>query len=218
MTLLSLQFVLLLFVAALFVWSSRGRIRDFGFLAVSGYFVFTYLGTSGTIATLTWCVCGYCCAIIVHKRPRLLSLAVTGAILTFIYARNYSFLEFVLPENIRTDVFRTAGLSFLLFKILHVLIDSAGGTISQLPFLTYVNYCFNFTTFLLGPIQRYQDFESQWDRRTVAVPATFEAHLDAVNRILRGMVKKFVFAEHLTAFALHFLIDWHIPYQQKYHG
>jgi len=119
----------------------------------------------------------------------------------FVYARNYSFLALVLPEDLRTTLFATAGLSFLFFKILHVVIDTAGGTVTP-TWWYYLGYCFNFTTFLLGPIQRYQHFESQWIGATAAIPATFESHLDAVNRVLRGMVKKYVVAEYLAAYAL----------------
>jgi alginate O-acetyltransferase complex protein AlgI len=84
----------------------------------------------------------------------------------------------------------------------HVIVDSAGRTIGELRFTVYLNYCLNFTAWLLGPIQRYQSFESQWSRREEPLAPTFEAHLDALNRVLRGLVKKYVIAEMLAAWAL----------------
>ena len=183
------------------MWSTRGAVRLLGFLLASGYFAYTYLGVGGMAWTLSFCVAGYACAVFVRRNPRWLWLAVTALALVFIYARGYGLLRFVLPEGLQTKLLATAGLSFLFFKILHVVIDTAGGTI-KVSFWRYLSYCFNFTTFLLGPIQRYQYFESQWTGTTEAIPATFEAHLDAVNRILRGMVKKYVVAEFLSAYAL----------------
>ena len=154
-------------------------------------------------ATLVFCLVGFGCAAFVRAYPDRLWLAISGLTAGFVYARNYSFLDWVLPANLHTSVLATAGLSFLFFKILHIVIDTAGGTVPRLPFLRYLAYCLNFTTFLLGPIQRYQHFESQWDGKTEAIPANFEAYLDAFNRVLRGMVKKYVVAEYLAAYALH---------------
>jgi D-alanyl-lipoteichoic acid acyltransferase DltB (MBOAT superfamily) len=183
------------------MWSTRGALRLSGFLVASGYFAYTYLGVSGMASTVAFCLAGFACAVFVRRYPKRLWLAISGLTLVFIYARNYSFLGLVLPEGLRTTILVTAGLSFLFFKILHVVIDTAGGTTTP-TLWRYLAYCFNFTTFLLGPIQRYQSFESQWSGTTEAIPATFEAHLDAVNRVLRGLVKKYVVAEYLAAYAL----------------
>jgi alginate O-acetyltransferase complex protein AlgI len=183
------------------MWSTRGPLRVLVFLIASWYYAYTYLGLLGMATTTALCLAGFGCAVFVRRYPRRLWLAVTGLTIVFIYARNYSFLRLMLPEDFRTTLLATAGLSFLFFKILHVVIDSAGGTLT-LSFWRYLTYCFNFTTFLLGPIQRYQHFERQWSGSTEAIPATFEAHLDAVSRVLRGMVKKYVVAEYLAAYAL----------------
>jgi D-alanyl-lipoteichoic acid acyltransferase DltB (MBOAT superfamily) len=199
--LLSLQFIVLSLATALLMWSTRGRLRLLVFLAASWYYAYTYLGLFGMAWTVALCVVGFGSAVFARRYPKRLWLAVTGLTLAFIYARNYSFLRLVLPGDWRTTLLATAGLSFLFFKILHVVIDAASGTLT-LSFWRYLTYCFNFTTFLLGPIQRYQSFEGQWNGTTEAIPATFEAHLDAVTRVLRGLVKKYVVAEYLAAYAL----------------
>jgi alginate O-acetyltransferase complex protein AlgI len=199
--LLSLTFILLSLTTALLMWSTRGPLRVLVFLVASWYYAYTYLGLFGLATTMALCLTGFGCAVFVHRYPKRLWLAVTALTLFFVYARNYSFLRLVLPDDFRTTLLATAGLSFLFFKILHVVIDAAGGTLT-LSFWRYLAYCFNFTTFLLGPIQRYQYFERQWEGTTEAIPATFDAHLDAVARVLRGMVKKFVVAEFLAGYAL----------------
>ena len=201
MSFLSLGFVLLVLSTAVLMWSTRGALRVVGFLVASGYFVYTYVGVRGMASTLVFCLAGFVCVYFVRRYPKWLWLAVTALTAAFVYARNYSFLGLILPEGLRANVVATVGLSFLFFKILHVVIDTAGGTITP-SLWRYLSYCLNFTTFLLGPIQRYQHFESQWNGITEAIPATFEAHLDAVNRVLRGLVKKYVVAEYLAAYAL----------------
>jgi len=201
LSLLSETFILLSLGTACWMWLTRGPWRLAGFLIASGYYAFSYVGVRGMAWTLGFCLAGFGCVLAVRARPARLWLAICALTLAFIYARSYSFLALVLPDGWRTTILATAGLSFLFFKILHVVIDSAGGAITP-SFGRYLAYCFNFTTFLLGPIQRYQSFADQWDGKVEAIPRTFEAHLDATNRILRGFVKKYVVAEYLAQYAL----------------
>jgi D-alanyl-lipoteichoic acid acyltransferase DltB (MBOAT superfamily) len=201
LSLLSETFILLALGTACWMWLTRGPWRLAGFLLASGYYAFSYVGPLGMAWTLGVCLAGFACVLAVRARPQWLWLAVCALTLAFVYARSYSFLSLALPDAWRTTILATAGLSFLFFKILHVVIDSAGGRITP-SFTHYLAYCFNFTTFLLGPIQRYQSFADQWDGKVEAIPRTFEAHLDATNRILRGFVKKYVVAEYLVQYAL----------------
>jgi len=121
-------------------------------------------------------------------------LLLGGASLVCLFAwmRNYDFLGVLLPDDARTTIFATLGLSFLLFKILHVAIEAKSGTLGPITLPGYLNYCLNFTTFSMGPIQRFQDFRAQWSGEKAAMPPTFEAHLDAVNRILFGLFRVYV--------------------------
>jgi D-alanyl-lipoteichoic acid acyltransferase DltB (MBOAT superfamily) len=116
--------------------------------------------------------------------------------------RSYDFLKWMLPESLLTQVLSTIGLSFLFFKIVHIMIEARSGTLGQLHFLTYLGYCLNFVTFMMGPIQRYQDFYRQWHGIEQAIPSQFEAHLDALLRVLIGLVKAYVLADRLEVLAL----------------
>jgi len=198
MSLLSLPFFVLSLAAAVWMWSAKGRIRAAGFAALSGWFVWSYLGWGGLAITLGFALAGYGIARLSVGRPRAGAISITLFTVLFVWMKGYSFL----PDAIVVRLFATAGLSFLFFKILHVVVDHAGGTIERLRLSTYLLYCVNFTAFLMGPIQRYQDFEEQWEGRRTPIPATFEAHLDAVNRVLRGLVKKFVIAAYLADHAI----------------
>lgn len=79
-----------------------------------------------------------------------------GAIATFVWLKKYSFLPapVFLPFS-----YATLGLSYIFFRVLHLIIDAKDGNILRPVSLTsYLNYILNFTTLLSGPIQRYQDF------------------------------------------------------------
>ncbi len=158
---------------------------------------------SDNVTTPLFCLFGYA-LIKAHLRLPTLKPFHTLPILVvlFAYMRNYEMLQWVLPGNLLTNIFRTVGQSFILFKIIHVLIDARSRTLRDLEFFTYMNYCLSFTTFMMGPIQRYQDFYDQWYGHKQAIDLTFEAHLDAMLRILIGLVKAYVLAAWVNKLAL----------------
>lgn len=203
-SLLSAEFLLLALTAAALVTVLRGTVRQLAFLIANLIFVWgLLLGPIGTISTFVFALVGYLLIrLIQNSSTRAFVLGLGGFVLLFVYMRNYDFLGWMLPDQARTSLLATAGLSFLFFKVVHVMIEARSGTLGQLTFLNYLNYGFNFTAFMMGPIQRYQDFDAQWYGRTSKVPLTFEAHLDSVLRILIGLVKAYVLAEFFAPFAL----------------
>ena len=209
MSLLSIRFLALAFGLALVLSTSRGRAASLVFLSANLVFVWSYIQDPvGLTSMLLLCVAGWLLARWARSGPRTATVtAVALLVAAFVVLRGYGVVRAFLPDTPFLERLATAGLSFVFFKIVHVVIDSGGGTIKELRFGSYLNYCLNFTTFLMGPIQRYQDFADQWSRRKQALPATFEAHLDAVNRVLRGLVKKFVLAEALRPYVLQSGID-----------
>ncbi len=197
------QFLLLAACAAFFLPLTRGWIRTALFLALNLVFVWSYWGAAATPVAMAFCLAGYACARLVPRRSTGV-FAASLVVLTglFAYLRGYS-TEFLTTGGGPTvvGVMAFAGLSFMFFKIVHVVIDAAAGTVGPLPFWSYVNYCLNFTTVLMGPIQRYQDFAAQW-ASPGAAPQTFEALVDASNRVLRGLLKAFALAPLLAPYVL----------------
>jgi D-alanyl-lipoteichoic acid acyltransferase DltB (MBOAT superfamily) len=166
-------------------------------------FVWLVLGTEGTLSTILFCLLGYALIKAHVQWPELkLYHTLPAFVALFAYMRNYELLQWVLSDDILTTSLRTIGLSFILFKIIHVIIDARSNTLRDLEFATYLNYCVNFTTFMMGPIQRYQDYYDQWHGHKQAIDPTFEAHLDAVLRILLGLVKAYVLASWASQLAL----------------
>jgi alginate O-acetyltransferase complex protein AlgI len=202
MALLSLSFVVLAMSLIVWVRFVRGPLRLAGFIFGSSLYVVTLLSPTGRVSTAAFIVAGYVFARLVQRWPRLTAPAVALLVATFVYLRGYDLVINLLPAGFWNSMLATAGLSYLLFKVVHVIVDSSGGALPRLGFWSYVAYCLNFTTFLLGPIQRYQSFVDQWEGHVEPLAPDLASHLDAVNRVLRGYLKKWVVADLLVGVAL----------------
>src|SRR5688572_4635849 len=179
MSLFDPKFFCLALFAIVTLPTLRGTIRQLAFLLANLAFIWLLLSAVGAApqeaggpspttrtligasSTLAFCILGYVLTRLTTWRPRFLAVALLAYVLLFIYMRNYEFLHWVLPQSALVRVLATVGLSFLFFKIVHVMIEARSGTLGPLEPLTYLNYCLNFTTFMMGPIQRYQDFYAQ---------------------------------------------------------
>ncbi|WP_170349872.1 MBOAT family O-acyltransferase [Ruegeria atlantica] len=201
--LLSWEFLLFSAFAIILVASSTGPVRTVGFLGANIAFIFALLGPIGLASTLFFSGLGWGLTRVHLTASRWAAiLSATLLVLVFIYMLDYEFLGLFLPEAARLSFLQTVGLSFLLFRILHVMIDARSGVIDRIDPAVYPNYLLAFTTFMMGPIQRYQDFRDQWADRTQAIEMTYEAHLDAGLRILWGLVKVYVIGTFIFRFAL----------------
>jgi len=203
-SLLSYHFIALAFVAIGLLTVLKGPIRQWAFLSLNICFSWLLLlGLQGTLSSFFFCLTGYALIYLTINKPNLVyRLFIPGFVVLFVYMRNYELLYLILPESVLTNKLATIGLSFLLFKIIHILIEVASGTIRSVDFLSFINYCFNFTTFMMGPIQRFDDYCDQWQGKKQLVPLGFEAHLDAVIRIVVGFVKAYVLASWVMPFAM----------------
>jgi D-alanyl-lipoteichoic acid acyltransferase DltB (MBOAT superfamily) len=87
---------------------------------------------------------------------RSLPWILSALVFAYIWLKKYTFL----PEGIfLTSPYFTLGLSYIFFRILHLLIES--GEVRekrQIGIGAYLLYTLNFTTFISGPIQRYDEF------------------------------------------------------------
>ena len=76
----------------------------------------------------------------------------------FIWLKRYPIVSAVPTFNF---AFTVVGLSYILFRILHILVDVAQGCLPRPSFIAYLNYVFFFLSLLSGPIRRYEDFAPQ---------------------------------------------------------
>jgi D-alanyl-lipoteichoic acid acyltransferase DltB (MBOAT superfamily) len=88
-------------------------------------------------------------------RALLIPVLIAG-IAAFVWLKKYTFVP---PSLLVHSPYITLGLSYVFFRVLHLIIDAANDRIEQrVSLVSYLNYTLNFTTFISGPIQRYQDF------------------------------------------------------------
>jgi alginate O-acetyltransferase complex protein AlgI len=81
---------------------------------------------------------------------------VLSTIALFIWLKRYTFLP---HASFLKSAYVTLGLSYVFFRVLHLVIDGKDGELPhRLGFISYLNYTLNFTTLVSGPIQLYQDF------------------------------------------------------------
>lgn len=119
----------------------------------------------------------------------LISIAVLLA--AFCWVKRYSFLELFIPVDWMRHGLELVGLSYMTFKLIHMIVDAKDGVLGPLSFPCYVNYQLGFFTLLAGPIQRYNEFQAFWER--MDSPAGQQDLLAAWNRILNGIIKSGAF-------------------------
>jgi D-alanyl-lipoteichoic acid acyltransferase DltB (MBOAT superfamily) len=123
-------------------------------------------------------------------RERGWSKATFWSILTIIFAyiwlKKYTFLP---PGMFIHASYFTLGLSYILFRVLHLLIEAGDrGGKRPIGFGAYLLYTLNLTTFVSGPIQRYEEFAT--DQFAVhPIPLGPRVIGLQLERIIRGLFK-----------------------------
>ena len=119
------------------------------------------------------------------RKPWLLASSITLIVAAFILLKRYTFL----PARIElTFPYLQVGLSYILFRILQMVIDSAGGE-GEARFnpLRFLNFTCNFLCFVSGPIQRSNEYLASLGQigRKVDEAMAFAA----LHRIIKGFIK-----------------------------
>ncbi len=102
---------------------------------------------------------GFLCIRIARGRRRWSLPAAAGLVLvTFIWLKRYSFIPvpMLLPPGVMT-----LGLSYVFFRVMHLVIDAGQGADQPIEVVRFLNFTLNFPAFLSGPIQRLEDYEAQ---------------------------------------------------------
>jgi len=135
--------------------------------------------------------------LMVRGWSRILGGAVITVILAYVWLKKYTFL----PEGtfIHSPYF-TLGLSYIFFRVLHLIIETGDGNEKRrIGPGAYLLYTLNFTTFVSGPIQRYDDFAAE---QFAVNPIPLGSRIVGLQleRIIRGFFKVNVLAMLLNAF------------------
>ena len=164
------------------------RFRQWVLLFANLLFLGSFVRSPEQLAPLAgFLALGYAAARWVARWPRpwLLGLSVALIVVVFVVLKRYTFL----PARIELPfLYLQVGLSYILFRILQMVIDSAGGEDeARLDPLRFFNFTCNFLCFVSGPIQRSNDYLAnlgQLDRKVDEAIA-----FSAMHRIIKGFIK-----------------------------
>jgi alginate O-acetyltransferase complex protein AlgI len=118
-------------------------------------------------------------------RPWLLASSVALIVVVFVILKRYTFL----PSGVGLPfLYLQIGLSYILFRILQMVIDSAGGeTAARLGPVNFFNFTCNFLCFVSGPIQRSDEYLA--DLNQISRKVDEERAFAAFHRIIKGYIK-----------------------------
>ena len=142
-------------------------------------------------------ILGYAALILIQRgwhRASIVSILIVVA--CYLWLKKYTFL----PQNTFLHFpYFTLGLSYIFFRVLHLLIEAGDQREEQSISLgSYLAYTLNFTTFVSGPIQRYDEFARD-QFATHPLPLTAGDIGMQFERIIRGFFKVNVLAMLLHA-------------------
>jgi alginate O-acetyltransferase complex protein AlgI len=195
----SIQFVVFGLAVALVSNLSRSRVwrstvlmmASLVFLALLAHQPIVFLPLAGFL------LLGYGGLILLERGwSRSLVWSSLAVLLVYIWLKKYTFL----PESIFLhSPYFAVGLSYILFRVLHLLIEMGENREKRhIGLGAYLLYTLNFTTFVSGPIQRYDEFaRDQFAVEPIALgPRTIGLQFE---RIIRGFFKVNVLAMLLHA-------------------
>jgi D-alanyl-lipoteichoic acid acyltransferase DltB (MBOAT superfamily) len=145
------------------------------FIPLVGFLLLGYAGllliSEGGSRSLIWILC--------------------AVIFAYAWLKKYT----VLPEKIFINFsYFTVGLSYIFFRVLHLIIEAADGDGKRYPSPgAYLIYTLNYTTLISGPIQRYNEFARD---QFASEPPDLGLRVvgPQLERIIRGFFKVNVFA------------------------
>lgn len=177
--------------AALFLVNlvgARGR-KEIVLLALNAIFMASFAGSlPAAVPFLCFIAIGYVFQYVLAGRSDdcVLSAFIIVIVASFVYLKRYAVFDFVPGPGFP---YMEVGLSYILFRIIHLLVDLRDGMIREpLSPVTYFNYVCFFPNFIAGPIQRFEDFYRQL--RDTDRPSLTEIEIfQAFSRMVNGYIK-----------------------------
>jgi alginate O-acetyltransferase complex protein AlgI len=172
-------------------------------LVASLYFLVSYIAIFEAIAAFTAViVSGYVMALYARRVGRVnavIVLYIIVAVGAFLIIKKYQIVGLLLGPTWISHGLVLVGYSYILFRQIHVIVDSAQQVILDLDFISYLTYLISFLTLLAGPIQRYQNFRKQWDRLGEWQMFELETTLQAFMRISSGYLGVYAISPMILA-------------------
>ena len=202
-----LYIIISLSLGVLVYWFLPKRSRSIFLLAASLFFM-SFFSIKYTLYFLLIALSIYFTGIFIQKEDKnkilFLKLALfflIGNICVFKYIDSLLNAIFrigfqfpVIPETTFSKIAIPMGMSYIIFRLIHYVVEIYRKTLPAHTFWDLALYVFFFPTFLAGPVDRFQRFQPQTTEHK-----SFES--SDINygllRIVSGMIKKFIIADHL---------------------
>ena len=145
--------------------------------------------------------------LLLHYRKNGGALAVFLILLLAVFAvRNYPLVQSWLGSSWENGLSKhflsieKIGLSYILFRMIHWLVENYKHTIRSRNFICYLNYLFFFPTFMAGPIDTLNNFH-YWVGRT-HVRFNVRMLMAGIGRIFFGAVKLLLIVPYIKPYAV----------------
>ena len=187
----SFSFLSFIFVSLIvFHFFLKSRVLPWILAAINIFFVMSFASSPfEALPLFAFVALGYALLYAVQSYPaaRVLKIAVVLIIASFVYLKQYSAVSFV---PFLGSPYIVVGLSYILFRVIHLLIDTHDKAIKEkISPLGYFNFTCFFLSFLSGPIQRYQDFTRQLKEDVPRDVLSDRDVYTAFSRIATGYLK-----------------------------
>ncbi|WP_428485565.1 MBOAT family O-acyltransferase [Rhodopila sp.] len=162
-----------------FVWSFSYAVGPL--LPLAGFLVLGYLGLEAARTRRAWTA----------------PVSIILVLAVFIWLKRYTFIPhaLLLPPG-----YMAVGLSYIFFRVMHLVIDAGQGAEERISVLKYVNFTLNFPAFISGPIQRFEDYQAN-----SALPLDLPDIGVAAWRMVLGAFKVLILSAALHAWQLDLL-------------
>jgi D-alanyl-lipoteichoic acid acyltransferase DltB (MBOAT superfamily) len=117
-----------------------------------------------------------------------------GTLSGFVLVKQYFWItDIFVPRDFLSSSLITVGISFMLFRQIHLAIEVRDELVTSVRVVDYLNYNLAFWTFLAGPVQRFDSFCEQFRKITApdGIVSSREVLL-GLNRATFGFIKMFV--------------------------
>jgi D-alanyl-lipoteichoic acid acyltransferase DltB (MBOAT superfamily) len=112
----------------------------------------------------------------------------TILLISFLVLKEYRFLGPLVPPGSVSRWVSIVGLSYMLFRQIHFIIQSTPDDAQSPSLWAYMNYQLDLFTLYAGPIQRFKEFQTDWDSTRPVLNDAHDRRI-AYARILWGMIK-----------------------------
>jgi D-alanyl-lipoteichoic acid acyltransferase DltB (MBOAT superfamily) len=200
MTVPSWQFLVFVLVgAAVFNARSANWWRQAVWLVLNLAFVWSFAHSLASLVPFAgFLLLGYAGTETVRRHPHgAAPVAIILMLAVFIWLKRYSFIPaaLLLPPGAMT-----VGLSYVFFRVMHLLIDARLDPDKPIGFIPYLNFTLNFPAFVSGPIQRREDYLAHG-----SLPLNLPDIGLAAWRMVLGTFKVFIVSDSLHTWQLNLI-------------